>query len=253
MPSETITPASFAITWGEVVTEPARVTAGALALALTMGSVVAGPGLSPGLTDDLQAVTDTLFASEAIVDDQGRPTRRFQQIWQNTIEALVTVVTSQGGSISELQAIYAGINTAQSTASTAVQLGQTTERRRGHEGSYTSPVAVLSAASDGTVTIIAHQRFYLDDEENPVSVDGGNVTGFAPGDNVTVYYADPARAGGAVSYQGTTSAVAQTGDTLVAGQVPIPEVGQPSQSGTSPTAPGWGYPEGYDPNGAYLV
>jgi hypothetical protein len=252
LPSFPYTPGALALTGGEFFPEPIRFTYTPGALSLTGGSFTAGPNLSSNLSADIAAILDNLFASEAIVDKEGRPTRRFQQIWENTINGIKDILTSQSLSITELQAIYAGINTAQATATTAVQSAQDTERRRGHEGSYTSPVGVLSAASDGTITIVAHDRYYLD-QSAPVAVNSGTVSGFAPGDSVTVYYVDAARAGGAVNYQGTTSAVAQTGDTLVVGQVAVPAVGQPSTPGTSPSAPGWTFPDGYDPGAAYLA
>jgi hypothetical protein len=203
-----------------------------------MGSVVAGPGLSSGLTDQLSAITDTLFANEALVDEQGRPSRRFQQVWQNTIEALVSVLTSQGASISELEAIYAGINTAQATASAAAQQTQATAAAVSLANSYTDPVSgLLTASSAGAVTISAHRRIYGDGLS--VDVNGGALSGLSPGDFVRVYYNDPARTGGTVSYLSTTGDIVQQGDVHVLGGVLIPAVGELPSSGAPSTPPGY--------------
>lgn len=248
MPSVIATPATFAITWGSVVSLPARLSGTGMVLTLSMGVAVAGPGLGSGVTNDLRAVTDTLFAGEAIVDAQGRPSRRFQQIWQNTIEALVSVLTSQGASITELEAIYAGINAAQATAATAVQTANSTQSSIDLTNSYTNPVGVGTAASNGTVTISAHSRVYPASGTS-VAVNSGTVTGFSAGSYVTVYYNDPARTGGAVTYIGTTGAVSQTGDTHIVWQGAIPSAGQTDNTGIGPTAPGYFPPDPieYDP------
>lgn len=241
MPSLSYTPGALALTGGEFNPEPVRFSFTAGRLSLAGSTIAAGPSLASSLVNDLAGVLDTLFASEAIVNDRGQPTRRFQEIWRSAISTIKDILTSQGASISELEAIYAGINAAQATATAAVQQAQATEEQRALADSYTNPVGVATAASTGTVTVSAHQRVYVysDGSETTASVDGGSVTGFAPGDYVTVYYSDPSRAGGAVSYQGTAGAIAQTGSVHIVAQVVIPAVGEADALASGPTAPGY--------------
>lgn len=242
MPSFAGTRLRLAITGAEGHFTPARFSGTPLRLSLTSGSAIVGPNLASGLVEGIAAILDTLFAGEAIVDTQGRPTRRFQQIWQNTIGAFKDLLTSQGLSITELQRIYSGINTAQSTAASAVQTANATQASISLANSYVSPVGVLTASSDGTVTIAAHTRVYGDGTS--VNVNGGTVT--ATGSFATVFYIDGAREGGAVVYQVTSSAVAQEGSVHVVGQVAIPLAGEPDVAGSGPTAPGYLPPS--DPN-----
>lgn len=240
MPSLAYTPGTLELTGGDFNPEPVRFGFTAGRLSLAGGSFTIGPNLSSSVSGDINALLDTLFSTEALVDAQGRPTRRFQQVWQNTIDGLKSILGSQGASITELQRIYAGINAAQATAAQAVQAAAVTQSAVDLASSYTDPVGVLTADSSGVVTIAAHDRVYGDGTR--VAVNGGTVSGFASGDNVVVYYSDPARAGGAVAFKGTTSAVAQTGDTHVVGQVAIPAAGEAETVGTGPTAPGYTAP-----------
>lgn len=82
--------------------------------------------------------------------------------------------------------------------------------------SYTDPTVAMSALTqaDGTVvvTIVNHSRVYADPAMTRVSVNGGTLTGLALNTEYYVYYDDPTRAGGTVTYQYTT-------DNTVAAQV----------------------------------
>jgi hypothetical protein len=249
LPSFAYTPASLALAGGTFNPAPVRFGFDAGLLRLTGGALAAGPSLSSGIADEIAAVLDNLFASESIVDAQGRPTRRFQEIWANAIGGIKDVLTFQGAAITDLQAIYAGINTAQATATDAVQQAQITEARAALTDSYTDPVDVLTASSDGTVAIRAHDRVYGDGAR--VSINAGSVSGFSANDYVSVYYEDPARVGGAVAYIGTTNAVAQTGNRHVVGQASIPAVGEPPATGSGVTAPGYTVRTGAPPAGQY--
>lgn len=243
MPSFPYTPGALTLTGGDFNPEPIRFSYTPGRLALAGGSFGIGPSVSSSLSVLLAAILDTLTASEAIVDQEGRPTRRFQQIWQNAMDAIKDAFTAQGGQITELEAIYAAINTAQTTAAAAVQTANATAAGIDLTNSYTNPVGVGTASSSGTVTIAAHERIYGDGHS--ASVGAGSVSGFVEGQYVTVYYTDPARAGGTVTYSGTTSAISQTGDTHIVWQGTIPAAGAADTTGTGPTAPGYTPP---DPN-----
>lgn len=105
------------------------------------------------------------------------------------------------------------------------------------ETSYPDPGNVLTAGAGGGISIAAHTRVYGDG--NRVPVNAGFVSGYAPGDYVTVYYVDAARTGGAVTYQATTGLVAQKDATHIVGQATIPQAGEPDAGGTAPSPPGY--------------
>lgn len=82
--------------------------------------------------------------------------------------------------------------------------------------SYTDPTVTMSAQTqaDGTVvvTILNHSRVYADPAMTRVAVTGGTLTGLALNSQYYVYYDDPLRRGGVVTYQYTM-------DNTVAAQV----------------------------------
>jgi hypothetical protein len=98
---------------------------------------------------------------------------------------------------------------------------------------------LISSTAVGVVTIAAHNRVYGDGTS--VAVDPNViVTGTAPGDVVRVYYDDPTRAGGAVSYLFTVdpaTAPVQGGARHSVGVVTVPAVG--TASGNNLRAPGY--------------
>lgn len=229
MPSLIYTPGALTLTGGEFNLEPVRFSYTPGRLALTGGEFNIGVNLTATDGDKLPRLQrqQTYFAD-------GKPTQEMQLRWQRAMERIEQRFT-------DIESVLAAIQAAQATASAAVQTANATQASIDLSTSYTDPVGVLTASSAGTVTIAAHNRVYA--SGTSVSVNGGSVSGFAPGDYVTVYYSDPARAGGAVTYLGTTEAVAQTGDRHVVGTATIPAVGSADTVGSSPTAPGWILPE----------
>lgn len=106
--------------------------------------------------------------------------------------------------------------------------------------SFVAPL--ISADSLGNVTIANHSREYGDSVLNPtVAVTGGVIaTGAAAASVVRVYYNDPARAGGTVTYLFTVDPAAppvQSGNTHSVGAVTIPAAG--SQGGNGVRPPGY--------------
>jgi hypothetical protein len=105
---------------------------------------------------------------------------------------------------------------------------------------FTPPL--ISADEFGVVTIATHDRVYGDSTLNPtVSVTGDAVaTAAAPSSVVRIYYDDPTRSGGAVSYQFTIDPAAppvQGGNRHSVGAVSIPAAG--SQDGNYVRPPGY--------------
>jgi hypothetical protein len=162
---------------------------------------------------------------------------------EDAVAALVTAVT-------DIQAALDTATQAQQSAQEANTTANAVKAQDALKDSYTSPVGVLSAASDGEVTIAAHDRVYTDGDMTTVAVNSGSVSGFSEGDYVYVTYLDADRAGGAVTYSGTTSSsgIAQVGNMHIVGTVTIPAAGDPPATGGGEQPPGRPPPAngGYD-------
>lgn len=102
--------------------------------------------------------------------------------------------------------------------------------------------ALISATSTGDVTIANHDRAYGDATLNPtVAVVGDTIsTGSVSPDVIRVYYIDPTRAGGAVTYLFTVDPAdppVQGGNVHSVGAVEIPAAG--TQNGNGVRNPGY--------------
>jgi hypothetical protein len=248
MPSFAFTPGRLTYLGGGVALEPIRFTFVPGSLNYSGGSIDIGPDFGFGLTGKSLRL-DRLQRAVPIGGPQG-PSMQFQALWQKNCEAIEAAYLAQQGEIDTLAEIVAGLQAAQQAAAQANQGVETLNAGISLQSSRTEPVdGLLSATSDGTVTIAAHERVYTTGAtETRVNVNGGSLSGFAQGAFVRVFYNDAARAGGAVSYQGTTGEVTQTGDTHVIGGVTIPQVGSPPSSGEGTTPPGYVRPKNPDEN-----
>lgn len=145
----------------------------------------------------------------------------FQVWWQlakSAIDANIEDLQSQVTAIAAAQAAaaaaQASANAAQTTATTAntnaaaaQSTANTVKRDDSITASYPAPGTVLSASDAGssaTISVAAHTRVYGD--ISSVSVSAGSVTGLAYLTDYYVYYDDPTRAGGAVTYHADTNA-----------------------------------------------
>lgn len=240
MPSVTATRAQLAITGAAAFTIPYRVEASPAALRLVGGTATVGPGTGTDL-DVTTPELDRLTRFDELLDDPRfrnvGPSTRLQLIWQRTMEAIETAFEALSTQVNDNTVLLAQIQQAQELAQTANDTAQAQAQADALAKSYVSPLDIISANSSGTVTITAHTRIYGDGTS--VAVDGGSVSGFVPGDYVQVYYDDAAREGGAVSYQGTTSVIAQEGARHIVGGVTIPAVGVPPTTGLPPFPPGY--------------
>jgi hypothetical protein len=109
--------------------------------------------------------------------------------------------------------------------------------------SYTDPTNVLSASVSGTtatITIANHNRLYTDGTS--VAVTGGTITGLAINTTYYVYYSDPTRAGGTVTYQYSTdqTAAAQVGGVHSVGSIYTDSTATGPISGGGTVPPGTG-------------
>ena len=237
MPSFIGTPLQLAITGIEPDFQPRLVSGTGLILRITMPSVSVGPG-APVFTDPVTAPKlDRLQRMIRYVAQDGTATPKLVLDWQNTMEAIEAAFAGLTGDVGNLAVLVAQIQAAQALAQAANDTAQQNLAQTNIASSYTNPSNVLTADSAGNITIAAHSRVYGDGRS--VSVDGGSLSGFAAGAYVSVFYDDAARMGGAVSYQGTTDAVAQAGDRHSVGQITIPAAGSPPATGGGVSAPGY--------------
>jgi len=176
-----------------------------------------------------------------IVDSQGYPATDFVTRLNDTFSAIEVAfngITDALNAADIATQAAAAANTAAIAANTAADAAQgsadAATRDQALINSYISPDSVVTS-SPTTVTIAAHTRFYADGTS--VSVSGGSAPATAAADVDYVFYLDPTRAGGAVTYQVTTTPPVQTGDTHVVGAVTVPAAGS-SAGGSGPARPG---------------
>lgn len=236
----TFSPASLVLSAGDVGMVPVRLSYGGAVLTIGVGTVSLGPDMGTGLIGR-NIRLDRLMRDVPIGGPSG-PSMQFQALWQKNCEAIEAAFNAQQGQINEIQQILAGLQAAQQAAAEANQKAESIDSSITLANSKTDPVdGILTASSDGIVTISAHSRVYTYSNGVVVivPVDAGSVSGFAQGDFVRIVYVDAAREGGAVSYHGTLGEATQTGDTHVVGGVTIPAAGSPPSSGTGTTPPGY--------------
>lgn len=225
---------------------PVRLSYGTAVLVLGGGSVTMGPDWAIGLAGS-NVRLDRLMRAVPIGGGDG-PSMQFQALWQKNAEAVEAAFLAQGQQLDFLTTVVTGLQEAQRAAAEANQGVATLNAGVSLSSSRTEPVdGLLSATSDGVVSISAHDRVYTTGStETSVAVNAGSLSGFAPGAFVRVFYNDAARVGGAVAYQGTTAEVTQTGDTHVIGGVAVPQAGSPPSTGTGTTPPGYVRPTSFE-------
>lgn len=241
MPSVAVAPAPYRFTFGDVTTQPARETIGALAILFTGGSVSAGP--ESALSGEVAVPKlDRISRQEPITNPSRTAAQRFQLIWQRTMEAIEDAFRAQQAQIADLTTIVARLEAAEEKAAAAQEVANETAAADALAQSYREPSNILSASSDGSISIAGHTLHYGDGTS--VSLDAGALSGWTPGDYVQVYYDDAGREGGAVSYQGTTGQIAQQGARHIVGGVTIPQAGEPPSGGVTQPPPGYVPPPG---------
>ena len=190
--------------------------------------------------------------AQPIVDATGKPLAIFLRALNNAFRQLTTNANDVSAALAAAgiaTAAAAAANAAATAANTAATDAQTQTAAQAKENSIVSSFVTnfagatpVTASSTGTVTIANHDRQYGDPTLDPtVSVTGAAIaTGATSGQTVRVYYVQPSRAGGAVTYLFTVDPAdppVQGGDTHSVGAVTIPGAG--SSDG------GWVRPPGY--------
>lgn len=178
----------------------------------------------------------------------------FERYWDETLTSLektlnaILDIPAIRAAVAEAHAAAMTAQAAAATAQTAAHSAQNTADAQASEASlvnsYTSVTSgsLITADSSGSVTIATHTRTYGNSTLNPpVTVNGATISTTAVADDVVrVYYSDPVRAGGSVTYLYTidpATSPAQSGNTHVAGAVIIPRTG--TKPGKSMNKPGY--------------
>jgi hypothetical protein len=176
---------------------------------------------------------------------------QFQIWWQQVVEKIEAQETAQDALLAQIVAAQAAADaaaadaaTAQADATAAATTAAAAERNDAISGSWTTPGATLTASdagSDAAITVAGHTRKYGD--ATSVAVSGGSIGGLSFSTAYYVYYDDPSRAGGSVSFQATTNANDAAHNAAVGrhfvGKVTTPADGGGSTSGGT-TPPGGG-------------
>ena len=191
----------------------------------------------------------TLTQSEPIVDAQQKPTTYFLRTLNGILQNLAKAVTQlqqlpiiQDALLAldaATQAAQAAADAATAAAADSMEQTAANAREASLQASYIDPSSVLTATPT-TITIAPHNRIYpaaSGGVATTVAVNGGSIAATAPADVDYIFYSDPTRAGGSVTYQVSTTPPVQTGDTHVVGAVEIPATGT-ADGGEGPRRPG---------------
>ena len=210
------------------------------------------------LTDLLKFKLSALDRAGSIVVQDGTPTHQFQQNWQNqgkAIEGAIQILAEAVDGILAAQTAAEAANAAAvvaqdaaATAQVAAEAANDAAAAVGSEGTITASgtsgltLTATDAGTDATVNISAHTRIYGD--SSSVSVSAGSITGLAYSTDYWVFYDDPTRAGGAVTYQHSTDPAdaVQTGDRHSVGAVTTPAAAAPDNNGKEVLPAGVVYP-----------
>lgn len=192
---------------------------------------------------------DRLLRFEKVANADGTVDADFQAKWQTVmenIESSVNAVIDAQNAADAANAAAAAADAAATAATTAASTAQAAAddaaAATAIANSYVTGVTITAtdAGANATITISAHTRYYADGTN--VSVNGGSVTGLAYSTLYYIYYDQASRAGGAVTYQATTSeaTAAQIGDRHTVGSVTTPAAAAPDNTGDFVYPPGVG-------------
>lgn len=191
-----------------------------------------------------------------VVNKMGLPSLQFhkdQDKFAKAIEDQLALIQAQ---VTDIAAALAAATAAQATATAAASDAATaTADAAAAAADAASAAATATIGNSGTIgaflqgfddtisaaiSIPTHTRVYGDGTS--VSVTADTIFGLAFSTTYYVYYDDPTRAGGGVTYNATTSqtTAAQTGDRHLVGQVDTPASGGATIDGFYVGAPGVG-------------
>ena len=213
---------------------PVRLGYEAANMAWGGASVAIGPNLSSNIGEEIIRL-DRLMRADSIQGSDG-VSQQFQALWQKTVEKIERAFEYVNQVNAAQQVTLDALTAAQALAASAKQQAEATDADLALVNSKTNPIdGLLTATSDGVITVSAHNREYANG--TIVSVNAGSVTNAGP--FARVYYMDAARVGGAVTYLATTEEIPQTGNVHIIGGVQIPAAGSPPATGTGTTPLGY--------------
>lgn len=181
-----------------------------------------------------------LVATDVIVGADGKPDQTFMRGYNDNLDNIRRVIN---GLTEQVDLITQALELAGIALDTAEALA----KKDALTNSFVDPTAVLEAATSATdptkaqITVANHTRKYGDDTS--VAVTGGLLDLLNFGTLYYVYYDDPARNGGAVTYAVSTDVIvaAMTGVRHLVGSVITPTLsGDPPVGGGGPRPPGAG-------------
>lgn len=159
----------------------------------------------------------------------------FERYWDEAMSRLETTLNA----ILQIPELQAAIDEAKAAAKNANDAADSVKAEADTQAKESSIVTsyvsgadpVVTASALGSVTVSNHNRVYGNSSINPtVSVTGGVIpTTATPGQTVRIYYSDPTRSGGSVTYQYTIDPApppVQGGDIHSVGAVVIPDTGE---------------------------
>lgn len=187
----------------------------------------------------------TFTQIQQFVDADGKLTPAAMRTLNDALKQILEAVNSIAALPEIQQALLdldAATQAALDAASTAQTAAEDITATSALTASYVTGLTLGSAdaGTDVTISISGHMRVYGDGTS--VSVNSGNVTGAAYDTYYYIYYDDPTRAGGTVTYSITAdeAVAAQTGARHVVGAVVTPVAGQPDNTGYPVRPPGSG-------------
>lgn len=165
----------------------------------------------------------------------GTPALSFMQWWDTFAKQIETFASDITNALTQAGI---AITTANSANNVAKLAGSGTENLT---------LSATDAGSDASIMISAHNRLYADG--TTVSLDAGTLTGLAYSTKYYIHYDDSSFAGGAVTYQASTTdtAASQTGSTHFVGIITSPAAADPDTGGVTPGPPGPGDIERLEP------
>lgn len=177
-----------------------------------------------------------------IVNKDGTPSVAMQVYWQKfreSLEAALGNIEDLLDSILALPIIEAAVAAAQAAAVAAQAAADSVTDNNNISDSWVEGLT-LEAFNDGAdchVDISAHNRVYADG--TTVAINGGTLPAIAHNTVVRVYYDDPTRAGGAVTYAWTSdpTVAAQVGNRHAVGATVTPRALEMTSVIGSPTLP----------------
>lgn len=148
-----------------------------------------------------------LPAGTKLVLPDGSSTIEFATFWDQFARVIEKIVEDLTTVDADLTAAIADIAAAQAAADAAQDTADTVQNNTNISLGFTEPFDTLTGSDVGataTISIAAHDRRYGDGTS--VSVNSGSIMGLNFATPYWIYYDDPTRAGGAVTYVAATNA-----------------------------------------------